>query len=134
MPVNRRTEYINELLEYPTNLNDIISHYTDEETPEGEYCSGRLTRSHIISMLERYLAGTITASDVQNWADQIGLTGDVQYEKGYCMLHSNLMYLAHEPHYGRPLTPSQAREQIQEIKAISFDQKDFDIETALENE
>ena len=75
----------------------------------------RLERRHVISVLERYLAGELTADDVENWADAVDLQDAIGLAEDDQTLSDAVFGLANPP-AARPLTPERARELLASLR------------------
>lgn len=76
-----------------------------------------LEAADVISILERFLRGDLSADDVGIWADALEMRDDVEFgddaENGVI---TAIFLLANEIVGDRPVTPERARELIAELK------------------
>ena len=68
-----------------------------------------LTCAHIDSILERYLHGTLSANDVERWADAVEGRDDIQYCEGQEKKIADLLFILSCPDINEPLSPATAQ-------------------------
>jgi len=77
-----------------------------------------LTEAHIDAVLDRYLRGTLSANEVERWADAVEGRDDVQYRDIHAGVISNLLFRLSTPEINTPLTHEVARAMRHEIAVL----------------
>lgn len=75
----------------------------------------RLDRSHIETVLRRYLAGEIDEATVETWANAVDLRDDIGAPDGDEALKNALFELAN-PGAAAPLTPARAEQLLATLR------------------
>ncbi len=78
--------------------------------------SGHIGRKRLI--LERYLRGTLAASDVECWADAVEGRDDIQYLDGQEEKIADLLFRLSSPEINTPLSPDVAQALRSELAIL----------------
>ena len=70
-----------------------------------------LRPDHVRRVVERFLLGELTSSNVQEWAEAVELRDDVDFDDTELDL-ARLMFILANPEVNGPLTPERARELL----------------------
>ena len=75
-----------------------------------------LQPSHIISVLERFVAGAISASDVESWADAVEGRDDIAYAEAAEVAISATLAALSAPEINGALTPEFAKTLLSQLR------------------
>jgi hypothetical protein len=75
-----------------------------------------LETSHIISVLERFLAGGSSAADVEYWAEAVEGRDDVAYVEGAEDQISEALFVLSTPEINGALTPESAKQLLRQLR------------------
>jgi len=78
-----------------------------------------LTKNHALSALRRFLDGSLSASEVEEWANAIEGREDIGFEGQNEDMLQELIYELANPILTRPLTSSSAAEWIARLEGSS---------------
>ncbi len=67
-----------------------------------------LSRVHVVGLLQRYLRGELTSSDLETWADAVEGRDDIGYEQDHGDVLRALVFETANPTLAEPITPSYA--------------------------
>ena len=125
MNITGRKDFLIELIEYRHPMNEILNYINTFPTEESDDYVVLLTRAHLISVLNRFLNGDLSAQQVEEWADHIGFINEIGEEEGYFeKIRQTLISLAIMPIDGIWLTQKQAREFIEKLQQCKFNPND----------
>lgn len=105
----RRAELLRQLVELATAPEPVMK----ELGQFGWDWSGgplvTIERRHMISVLERFLAGTLSVSDVRGWAERLETRDDVGFEEERGDLLRELFFRIANTEINGPITPEVAK-------------------------
>jgi hypothetical protein len=91
-----------------------ISWDTDEVPLEFE-------AAHLINVLHGYLAGRLTAKNVEDWANLIEGREDLEYEAAFSEKIKQCIYVLANPYLVAPLSAGRAEELIKSLEEKGVD-------------
>lgn len=97
-----RTQLLARLLDYTHPLEQTVADL--RQFPwDSEAALVVLSRQHIMRLLERYLRGELTESDVEAWANAIEGREDIDYEAGHGDVPQEAVHILANPVLTEPL-------------------------------
>ena len=112
--LSKRSLLLKSLLSLDSDLPSIVSELNKTGWDSEEELV-MLEGQHIISVLERYLNQTLSALDVEDWANAIECREDIAYEKHLETTLERAIEELANPLLTRPLSDRVAREWIQHL-------------------
>jgi hypothetical protein len=116
---NERIKVISELVELGKPLNEVADRvgefpwdYTGEPVT--------LTSRHIASIVNRFLSGELSSSDIERWANLIEGRDDVDFEKEHQGWIGMVVHELANPILTEPLTVSRARELLDNRQTLKI--------------
>jgi hypothetical protein len=113
--MRRRAELLWELLSFKRPAGEIVRDLapfgwdSDEELVV-------LTPGHLGAVLERFVAGTLTADDTSSWAEAIEGRDDIGLQKGFEPLLKQLLFELANPDITEELTLRRAETLIRDLR------------------
>jgi hypothetical protein len=78
-----------------------------------------LNSQHLVDLLHRFLAGDLSAEDVESWANAVEGRDDIGYEAAFEAELKECIFQLANPDLGYPLTPELVRGWIGRFKCNS---------------
>ena len=78
--MNKRKEILKELIEFRGEPSELIKQLSQFEWDSGAPLV-KLELSHVIKVLQSYIDGGISKSQVENWANAIEVRDDIEFNK-----------------------------------------------------
>ena len=102
-----RRELLNRLIRYQLPIEPVLEGLADFRFDSaGELVC--LQRSDLVGVLDRFLAGELSADQVRDWADQLEVRDDVGVEPGFEGRLRDALFSLANPNLAEPLTPEMA--------------------------
>lgn len=104
-----RVELVEQLIGLTRPLRDIgkeLSKYPFDSDIE----LAVLQRSHVVGILQRYLTGTLSEKDVEDWAESVEIRDDIGFEDSEVV--SDAIFFLANCYLNGPLTPPVAQDWI----------------------
>jgi hypothetical protein len=113
--MNNRIQLLNSLLEFdkpPTEIVPALNSFSwDSKQP-----LITLQRQHIVNILQGYLNGKFSASDVENWANAIEGREDIAQEDDFKDILNEVIFALANPLLSRPLSPNSAQKYLAQLE------------------
>ena len=111
-----RSQLLNALLTFEQPLSDILDSL-NRLSWDSEEVLIKLQKKHIIHLLQRYLQGQLSITDVENWANAIEGREDIEPEENdQGILDEILFYLAN-PLLSQPLSHESAQDYLTQLNS-----------------
>jgi hypothetical protein len=115
MPTNRdRRDALRALLHFRGPLSDLrrdLARFGWDSDQE----LATLSRESVASVLDRFLAGELTAAEVEDWADAVESRDDIGFEAGFEPLLDDLVFTLANPLLTEPLSRDRALRWMQRL-------------------
>jgi hypothetical protein len=109
-----RQEYLNALVNLDRPLSTILPILKTFPWDNGEALI-TLKKDHLIHILDRYLNSSLSATDLENWANAIECREDITYEiEGEDLVNDIIFDLAN-PTLNEPLSPELVGQYISQL-------------------
>ena len=117
-----RINLLHSLLHFNQPLNEILSRLNAFDW-DSDSALVTLEPQHIISILERYLAGELEPSQVENWANAIECREDIDYNPNSQELLPDIIYELANPILTSPLSKNTAVELMKQLSQTAASRK-----------
>jgi hypothetical protein len=118
-----RNEVSQSLLHLDRPYNELIQAMSDFDLDDLDMPTAIVTRQDLISTLERYLSGELSADVISDWAGQLMFRSDFGFERGYQNILKNILNDLDNP---PPLPMPQAIDYLSELKTAQFNSNEED--------
>ena len=114
--MNTRIQLLNSLLKFDKPLSEILP-VLNSFSWDSKQSLVILQRQHIVNILQRYLNGKLSASDVENWANAIEVREDIAEEDNFADILDEVIFDLANPLLSRSLSPDSAKEYLAQLEA-----------------
>jgi hypothetical protein len=114
-----RVALINSLLEFSTPLINIFEKLKKISWDYDGY-GVELKQSHLSSVLQRYVAGDLSATDIEDWANSIEGRDDIRFETSNEQLFEEIIYELANPILTQALNPERGRKILELLNCKKF--------------
>lgn len=106
MEGQRRAEVLRELIAYRSDPSPLMQELASFgwDWPAEEPLAV-LTRRDLLTVIERFLAGELSAAQLEDWAERLECREDLGFEPGYEGLVDDVFFRLATPCINEPLTP-----------------------------
>lgn len=115
--MNRRAEILQELVAYRPPTEQL---HAELRTYGWDWLDDEplliITREHLLSIIDRYLAGEITSAQLQQWAENLECREDVDFEETNKDIIDSVFFRLALPEINGVLTPESVKGMKEEIK------------------
>lgn len=109
-----RQEYLNALVNFDQPLSTILPILKTFPWDSREAII-TLKKEHLIDVLDRYLKNTLSATDLENWANAIECREDITYETDYEDIINDIIFDLANPTLNDPLSPKLVEQYISQL-------------------
>ena len=109
-----RVELLNSLLKFEQPLSEILPLLNSFEW-DSEKELILLNKRHIVEIIQRYLDGKLSSSEVEDWANAIEGREDIEYERDCEQMIDDAIYELANPLLTRSLSADSAREWLEKF-------------------
>ncbi len=107
-------ELLNSLLKFEQPLSEILPLLNSFEW-DSEKALILLNKRHIVEIIQRYLDGKLSSSEVEDWANAIEGREDIEYERDCEQMIDDAIYELANPLLTRSLSADSAREWLEKF-------------------
>jgi hypothetical protein len=104
--MNRRAELLAELVRYQRPTEPLLR---ELKTLGWDWPQEQplliLTKEHLLSVMDRFLAGALSAAQLQDWAENLECREDVAFDENHTELLDGIFFRLATPFINEPLTP-----------------------------
>lgn len=110
-----RVQLLRNLIEYNSSLKVIQEKLASFKWDSSELIT--LTKEHIISVLNRYIEGSISAEELEDWADTIECREDIHYNDHDDDIINEKIYILANPVLQGKMDKARALSMINELSS-----------------
>ncbi len=111
-----RYQLLNALLTFEQPLLDILDSL-NKLSWDSEEILIKLKKEHIIHLLQRYLQGQLSITDVENWANAIEGREDIEPEENGKGILDEILFDLANPLLSQPLSPESAQDYLTQLNS-----------------
>jgi ArsR family metal-binding transcriptional regulator len=116
--MNNQTRYqlLDALLTFDQPLSDILNSL-NQLSWDREKVLINLKKTHIINILQRYLQGQLSVTDVENWANAIEGREDIEPEENDQDILEEILFDLANPLLSQPLSPESVKDYLTQLNS-----------------
>ncbi|MGK7946046.1 MAG: hypothetical protein AB4058_16410 [Microcystaceae cyanobacterium] len=119
MKIQTRHQLLNTLLKFEQPLSDTLNSLNNFSWDSEEVLVS-LNKEHLINILQRYLQGELSLTDVENWANAIEGREDIEYEENYEEILEEILFVLANPLLSKPLSSHSAQDYLNQLDSYIY--------------